>query len=554
MTSPDLFANLSIWKFHVGLKLFEYFWFENFGGFTHIYIIRTWIPREKTQTRTLRELEMAKAKLLLLPSHTVSNSWVRGKCLGKGSFGTVSLGVSKSDGRVFAIKSVDRATSLPAQVVALENEIRILRSLSSPYVVEYLGDDESYEQGHETALFRNLHMEYVPGGTVSELASRRSGSDVDERTIRSHTWCIVSALRYVHSRGIVHCDVKGNNVLVGPRPNHAKLADFGSAMELSGETSPTVLRGSPLWMAPEVVRGESQGPESDIWSLGCTLIEMVTGKPAWEDRGLDTLARIGFSDELPEFPVGLSETGRHFLDKCLRREASERWSCDRLLQHPFLSSVVPNMVAESSPRCVLDGANSEFEDDDDEDHCSDSDHSICSLSAKERIGKLATKSVVNWESDGWVVVRASSSDPESTSTGNRSGNVFGEGTSWEYPEWTRTERETAGTSSEYSDSRWAGFEYTKVGDGVLQCNYCESCRAGISCSRDGWQKGNLAVKRPGIIFYILYINYSILLSYSFTIFLNKLNIFISYIIYLSILTTQSSHTPSHPNRCLIHLC
>lgn len=530
---------------------------------------------------------MAKAKLHHLQA---SNSWVRGKCIGKGSFGTVSLGVSNSDGRVFAVKSVDPATCLPAQLQALESEIRILRSLSSPYVVQYLGDDESYEQGRETAPLRNLHVEYLPGGTVADLASRRrsGGADVDdEMTLRSHTWCIVSALRYAHSRGIVHRDVKGKNVLVGPTPDHAKLADFGSAVELSGQTtssSPTTLpRGSPLWMAPEVVRGESQGPESDVWSLGCTLIEMVTGKPAWEDRGLDTLARIGFSDELPEFPAGLSETGRDFLDKCLRREPSQRWSCDRLLQHPFLSSVAHNTVAESSPRCVLDWVNSEFDDDDDKDqYCCDSDHASNALfSARERIGKLATGSVANWESDDWVVVRAWSGEAESTSPGSCSSVDEGEGTSREYPELTRTGREASVTSSEYSGRMWAGFEYSKVGDGVLRycdcnCNYWEesssSCGAGFSCCGDGWRNADSAVgleldRWSGIKFYSLYWNSDVLLiillsCYSFTKFLNKLRIFISYILYLSILASKikiyscdvpNFICPSHSTFSLMHL-
>ncbi|KAJ9678982.1 hypothetical protein PVL29_021027 [Vitis rotundifolia] len=71
---------------------------------------------------------------------------------------------------------------------------------------------------------------------------------------------------------------------------------------------------------------------------------MVFGKPAWEDFGTDTLFRIGFSDELPKFPNL----------KCLRREPTERWSCDQLLQHPFISSSSPNYITEASSRSVLD--------------------------------------------------------------------------------------------------------------------------------------------------------------------------------------------------------
>ncbi|KAK8641585.1 hypothetical protein V6N13_010981 [Hibiscus sabdariffa] len=132
-------------------------------------------------------------------------SWTRGKCLGKGSFGTVTLATNKSDGAMFAVKSVDLATCLPSQLESLENEIRILRSLSSPYVVQYLGDDVTTNES-PTATYRNLHMEYLAGGTVADEAIVKSRlADVEERILRWHTRCLVSALNYVHSEGIVHC-------------------------------------------------------------------------------------------------------------------------------------------------------------------------------------------------------------------------------------------------------------------------------------------------------------------------------------------------------------
>ncbi|KAI4318236.1 hypothetical protein L6164_026025 [Bauhinia variegata] len=382
-------------------------------------------------------------------------SWVRGKCIGKGAFGSVSVGVSKSDGRVFAVKSVDRQTGLPGQLEALENEIRILRQLSeSPYVVGFLGDDVTFEEGATTS-YRNLHMEYLPGGTVADMAPRNGGkdADVDEQLIRYYTWCLVQALRYVHSKGVVHCDVKGRNVLVGPNGGIAKLADFGSAVPFGGSGIKKLPRGSPLWMAPEVIRGESQGPESDVWSLGCTVIEMVTGKPAWEDRGVDTLIGIGYSGDFPEFPGQLSELGRDFLEKCLRREPSQRWSCDQLLQHPFLSSIPPNKLVESSPRCVLDWVNSDFSDEDEEEEIGVDTVQL----AKDRIGKFATSIRVNWESDDWLAVRTVVSDTEPTTTeaGNGAAGYCaeeGEGTNWEYSDLSRVEREEEGTSWEGLDS------------------------------------------------------------------------------------------------------
>ncbi|GMI96956.1 hypothetical protein HRI_003364900 [Hibiscus trionum] len=351
-------------------------------------------------------------------SNTQKTSWKRGKFIGRGSFGSVSLAINETNGVVFAVKSVDLATSLPNQLESLENEIRILRSLSSPYVVRYLGDDVTPANSN-----RNLHLEYLPGGTVSDVANvKRRLDDVDEGILRWHTRCLVSALKYVHGEGIVHCDVKGRNVLLDLDSNSVKLADFGSAIAIEKESAGDVPkhlitpRGSPLWMAPEVIRGEYQRPESDVWSLGCTVIEMITGKPAWEDHGFDSLRRIANSDELPELPTQLSELGKDFVDKCLRRDPNQRWSCDQLLQHPFVASASPpKMIPESSPRCVLDFAGSDF----------DGHTESCESWARGRVGKLAEEGGVIWESDGWATVRSCAIESIMNCE---------EGTSKEYPE------------------------------------------------------------------------------------------------------------------------
>ncbi|XP_022730927.1 mitogen-activated protein kinase kinase kinase 18-like [Durio zibethinus] len=473
-------------------------------------------------------------------SYTQKLSWTRGKCLGKGSFGTVSLAIKESDGDVFAVKSVDLATCLPKQLESLENEIRILRSLSSPYVVEYLGDDVTRYESPTTSN-RNLHMEYLPGGTTTdEEIMKRRLADMDDRILRWHTRCLVSALEYVHGEGIVHCDVKGKNVLVGPDFTSVKLADFGSAIEIkkvgAGDRCRSLItpRGTPLWMAPEVIRGEYQGPESDVWSLGCTVIEMVTGKPGWEDQGFNSLCRIANSGELPELPTQLSELGKDFVEKCLRRDRSQRWSCDQLLQHPFVASAsAPNMTGESSPRCVLDFANSDFEEDENTENCE--------ASAIERIGKLATEGGVIWESDGWLAVR---------SYARESGVNCDEGTSAEYVQLMRTEQETEGTSSVYWSSMGIRqgiemtisefYDYFDSSNSIeWQCsNYkgvrgLKSLSGGLRCEcsgsscRYGSQKVELAVAKGELRFYI-FCNLLQLFLFDLRIFTSILMVFFSY--------------------------
>lgn len=338
--------------------------------------------------------------------------FVRGSCIGKGSFGTVSfaLDVSDVDARPFAVKSVELNSSHLDSLRSLDNEIRIIRSLASPYVVSYLGDSTTRES---SATLRNLHLEYLPGGTLADLAPQLSEPD-----IRAYARCVVLALRYLHcDAGVVHSDVKGRNVLVGPVPGSAKLVDFGSARRMGAETNyqgQFVCGGTPLWMAPEVVRGELATPESDIWSLGCTVIEMATGGgQPWRNTHMEDQNRclflIGYGTGLPEFPPGMSKLGWDFLDKCLRRNAGERWTAEQLLQHPFLADqdVVTadhagTDVLRYSPRSILDWGNSEFDSLEDEQVVNN---------GRERVRELACdRGMVGWESDDdheWEVVRSS---------------------------------------------------------------------------------------------------------------------------------------------------
>lgn len=462
-------------------------------------------------------------------------SWVRGKCIGKGAFGTVTMAHDKLHGRVFAVKSVDLKTGLPGQLEALENEIRILQRMSSPHVVTFLGDDV-------TCQHRNLHLEYLPGGTLADLEA-----DVDERVVRRYTWCLVNALRHVHSNGVVHCDVKGRNVLVGNDGYSCKLADFGSAVEVSGDGSTTAPRGSPLWMAPEVIRREYQGPESDLWSLGCTVVEMLTGKPPeWEGDGVGALSRIGYSGELPRFPSRLSELGCDFVEKCLRREPWRRWSCDQLLQHPFLLPCSANEFVESSPRCVLDRVDSvsaEFDDEEEEIGVETEN------SARERIGKLATSLRANWELEGWVAVRALESTVTVAVDGGSGGccGDEGEGTWREYFKTMRVEEENeVGASWEYlgleneraKGGMWGLGGKSSYGKSMSQCNGKQSeaswnCRYGYGYENVDSYKGTIITSFYSLCCNLLKLQCLFLKYLNIYMFLGYLYIWIAFYVHVT---------------------
>ncbi|KAG0601998.1 hypothetical protein M758_11G153500, partial [Ceratodon purpureus] len=269
-------------------------------------------------------------------------AWIRGKLLGAGAFGSVNLAIDREDGGVFAVKTVVVSDASEVAVRAIENEIEILMKLDSKYVVKCFGGDWTSEGGQ---VMRNAFLEYMPEGCLVDFVSQfASSGGLDEQLLRNYTRSIVEGVEYLHSQGIVHCDIKGRNILVGN--GCVKLTDFGSSKRVGEKIDSDVVNcaakvnGTPLWMAPEVVRQVEQGPASDIWSLGCTVVEMATGRAPWSNFGnhFAALYHIGCTDELPQVPASLSEEAHDFLSHCFQRDPAKRWTSAQLLQHPFLTT------------------------------------------------------------------------------------------------------------------------------------------------------------------------------------------------------------------------
>ncbi|OWM79311.1 mitogen-activated protein kinase kinase kinase 17-like [Punica granatum] len=281
--------------------------------------------------------------------------WVKGKAIGSGSFGTVHLAMTKATGGLFVVKAAQTEEAL----VSLKNEADILESLNSRHVVRCLGRDVVRDSNSKerTVIF----MEYVAGGSLWEVVEKFGGS-LDEEVVRVYTREILHGLDYLHRNGIVHCDLKCKNVLLDSDGN-VKLCDLGCAKRLEGPIISHVLThssrsvgGTPLWMAPEVLRNEGLEAKSDIWSLGCTLIEMATGRPPWASD-ISTpeaaLMKIANSNEMPQFPKQFSEEGLDFLRKCFQRDPKRRWTATELLDHPFISLNSMRKEVADSPASVL---------------------------------------------------------------------------------------------------------------------------------------------------------------------------------------------------------
>ena len=151
---------------------------------------------------------------------------------------------------------------------------------------------------------------------------------------------VFEGLAFLHLNDVIHRDIKGANLLVDMH-GIVKLADFGASKKVS-ETLSTVksIRGTPYWMAPEVIKQTGHGKQADIWSVGCTIVEMATGKPPWSEFNthVSVLFHIASSTDPPKLPEHVCADAKDLLLECFKRNPAERPSCNECLAHPFVAS------------------------------------------------------------------------------------------------------------------------------------------------------------------------------------------------------------------------
>jgi len=262
--------------------------------------------------------------------------WKVGEILGHGSFGQVLKAFDVDSGEIFALKRIYFNPDNSVQTKFIETlkfEISILKEMSHPSIVRYLGSEVVEDNFC-------VYLEYLPGGSISRLLSNLG--PLPESMVREYIRQILQGLVYLHSNKCIHRDIKGSNILLDAFGN-IKLSDFGCSKKYSNSDSEsgmvTSMKGSLPWMAPEVLKQTGYGRKADIWSVGCVALEMLTGRPPWptEDNFMSMLMKIAISPDLPEIPSGISEEAKGFIFSCLQKDPSKRSSARRMLQHSFLN-------------------------------------------------------------------------------------------------------------------------------------------------------------------------------------------------------------------------
>jgi serine/threonine protein kinase len=297
--------------------------------------------------------------LVMIPPHHQCPEpmpWKQGKLLGQGAYGSVHMGM-KGDGTMLAVKRLDLSSDKGRHISdTYETEKSLLQRLRHTNVVKYVASKKI------SSSLAVIWMEYVPGGSVASIL--QAFGPMSEDIVRNYTRQIVQGLIYLHQHSVIHRDLKPGNILVTVS-GIVKLSDFGSSLHVTSDQACASqsedrtrgggigggggLVGTPNYIAPEVVRARTAADYSfnvDVWSLGITAIEMVTGETPFQEYSnqmaliwnIGRLSRAKPSaPSPPKPPDGMCEEGKRFIDLCLEPDPTMRPQAHALLSHEFVA-------------------------------------------------------------------------------------------------------------------------------------------------------------------------------------------------------------------------
>jgi serine/threonine protein kinase len=254
--------------------------------------------------------------------------------LGTGAFGAVYLGVHQQTGEMVAIKKVRLGSTGEAakrQIELLAAEIRLMKQLNHANIVRYL-----HAERQEDMLC--IFMEYMAGGSLNSLLKKFG--KLSPAVVKIYMRHALLGVQHLHERNVVHRDIKPDNILL-TTTGEAKLSDFGTCREFSDSANLLTVTGTPWFMAPEVVKGSGHGSAADIWSIGCTMVNLLTGTAPLEDfaNPVTAMYQIATHPEkvIATIPEDVPLDCNDVMKKCLVEDPCARATVAQLLAHPYFT-------------------------------------------------------------------------------------------------------------------------------------------------------------------------------------------------------------------------
>ncbi len=377
LVGPGIGAQMLINKLDAGMQATEERWISKVlewdAARSQMEAEQRLIGRVLDDTR----LEDRSLQFLAQSASKITIRWQQGQFIGGGTFGTVYLAVNLDSGGLMAVKEIrfQDISSTPSLYQQIKDEMEVMSMLSHPNIVEYYGIEV-----HRDRVY--IFEEYCQGGSLAALLEH--GRIEDEAVIQIYTLQMLEGLIYLHSQGIIHRDIKPDNILLD-HMGVLKYVDFGAAkilaknsrtiqrsrktgglgnigMMAAGEAGKqggpagamASLQGTPMYMSPEVIKGNADVPQSaaDIWSLGCVVLEFATGKRPWSnfDNEWAIMFHIGMAEQHPALPdpSQLSPLGIEFIRQCLTINPRQRPTAIQLKEDPWMLSLIEELDAANA--------------------------------------------------------------------------------------------------------------------------------------------------------------------------------------------------------------
>ncbi|KAH0904725.1 hypothetical protein HID58_044228 [Brassica napus] len=265
-------------------------------------------------------------------SKSPDNKYMLGDEIGKGAYARVYKGLDLKNGDFVAIKQVSLENVVQDDDLnTIMQEIDLLKNLNHKNIVKYLGS-------WKTKTHLHIILEYVENGSLANNVKPNKFGPFPESLVAVYIAQVLEGLVYLHEQGVIHRDIKGANILTTKEAcGLVKLADFGVATKLNeSEFDTNSVVGSPYWMAPEVIELIGVCAASDIWSVGCTVIELLTCVPPYFDMQPSAALYRIVQDDSPPIPDSLSPDITDFLRQCFKKDSRQRPDAKTLLSHPWI--------------------------------------------------------------------------------------------------------------------------------------------------------------------------------------------------------------------------